>query len=185
MKRRKFYLIIIGAILAILLIGTVRYFYHSGQEYPEITRKKQKSPNRLDNVNKFLIEKDNERIQSFGERRGWEIKNTGSGLWYEIISEGGGKKIKEGDKVIINYEVRLLDGTLCYTSDSTGAKEFIVGKQEPMMGLQEGIKLLSEGSQARFIIPPHLGYGLIGDEKRIPARAIIVYTLEVKEVISG
>lgn len=183
MKKKKLYLIIFGIVLVILLVGTVRYFYHSGEEYPVVMENKQKSSNNLDDVNRFLVEKDRERIQSFVERREWEMKKTGSGLWYQIISDNKkGKKIEEGDKVKINYEIRLLDGTLCYTSDSTGAKEFVVGHQETMLGLQEGIKLLSEGEQARFIIPPHLGYGLIGDEERIPARAVLVYRLEVTEV---
>ena len=181
-KRRKLYLIISGAILVVLIIGAVNYFYHSGNDYPVVGRNKQPANNKLDDVNRFLVEKDNERIQSFVERRGWEMKKTGSGLWYQILSNQTGKKIKEGDKVSIDYEIRLLDGTLCYTSDSTGLKQFVVGRQETMVGLQEGIKLLTENDKARFIIPPHLGYGLIGDEKRIPARAVLVYTLKVENV---
>jgi len=184
MKKRKLYLIVFGTVLVSLMIWAVSYFYHSGKDYPVLVENKQTPDNQLDDVNKFLVEKDNERIQSFVERRGWQMKKTGSGLWYQMILDKTGKKINEGDKVKIDYEIRLLDGTLCYTSDSTGLKEFVVGRQETMMGLQEGIKLLTNGDKARFIIPPHLGYGLIGDEKRIPARAILVYTLEVKEVIS-
>jgi len=184
MKKRKLYLFVFGTILVIVMIWTVSYFYHSGKDYPVVLENKQTPGNKLDDVNKFLVQKDNERIQSFVERRGWQMKKTGSGLWYQIISDKTGTKINEGDKVKIDYEIRLLDGTLCYTSDSTGFKEFVVGRQETMVGLQEGIKLLTNGDKARFIIPPHLGYGLIGDENRIPARAILVYTLEVKEVIS-
>ena len=183
-KRRKLYLIILGTVLVTLTIVAVNYFYHSGKDYPVVVKKDQRSDNNLDDVNKFLVEKDNERIRSFVERRGWQMRKTGSGLWYQIISDKTGKKINEGDAVKIDYEIRLLDGTLCYTSDSTGLKKFVVGRQETMVGLQEGIKLLSDGDKARFIIPPHLGYGLIGDEKRIPARAILVYTLEVKDVKS-
>ncbi len=182
MKNRKLYLIIFGAILVISIIGAINYFYHGGKDYPMVLEKKQTSDNKLDDVNRFLVEKDDERIQSFVERRGWKMKKTGSGLWYQILSDKTGSKINDGDKVKIDYEIRLLDGTLCYTSDSTGLKEFVVGRQETMMGLQEGIKLLTEGDKARLIIPPHLGYGLIGDEKRIPARAILVYTLKVEDV---
>src|SRR6056297_1450806 len=149
-KRRKLYLIILGTVLVTLTIVAVNYFYHSGKDYPVVVKKDQRSDNNLDDVNKFLVEKDNERIRSFVERRGWQMRKTGSGLWYQIISDKTGKKINEGDKVKIDYEIRLLDGTLCYTSDSTGLKEFIVGRQETMVGLQEGIKLLSIGDKARF-----------------------------------
>ena len=182
--RRK---ILILIILAVILLGAgiiFLNFFHAGQEYPTkpITQHNNKYSKKLENVNRFLVEKDKERIKSFVDRRNWEMKTTESGLWYQIFTDKNGEKINNGDKVKINYEIRLLDGTLCYTSDSTGAKEFIVGRNESMMGLQEGIKLLSEGDRARLIIPPHLGYGLIGDEKRIPARAVLVYTLHVLEV---
>jgi FKBP-type peptidyl-prolyl cis-trans isomerase len=183
MHRRKLVLLVLGIII-IGAIFIIVFYFHSGQEYPDKTTKKKGAnySKRLQNVNRFLVEKDKERIKSFIERRGWQMQTTKSGLWYQIVSDEEGKRIQHGDKVKINYEVRLLDGTLCYTSDSTGAKEFIVGRKETMMGLQEGIKLLNEGDRARLIIPPHLGYGLIGDEKRIPARAVLVYTLDVLEV---
>jgi FKBP-type peptidyl-prolyl cis-trans isomerase len=44
--------------------------------------------------------------------------------------------------------------------------------------------MMRAGDKARFVIPPHLAYGLLGDENRIPARAIIVYQLELVEVKS-
>ena len=40
------------------------------------------------------------------------------------------------------------------------------------------------GDKARFIIPPHLAYGLLGDENRIPARSIIIYQVELVDVKS-
>lgn len=183
MHRRSLILIIIGVV--ILGAGIVFInFFHAGQEYP--TNPNAQSNNNyskeLQNINRLLVEKDKERIKSFVKRRGWQMKTTESGLWYQIFTDNQERKIQQGDKVKINYEIRLLDGTLLYTSDSTGTKEFIVGRNESMMGLQEGIKLLSEGDRARLIIPPHLGYGLIGDEKRIPARAVLIYTLKVLEV---
>jgi len=183
MRRRTLILIIIGVFVLGAGFVFINYF-HVGQRYPtkNKTPQDQNYSKKLQNVNRFLVEKDKERIESFIERRGWSMKTTRSGLWYQISTDKEGKKIQSGDKVRINYEIRLLDGTLCYTSDSTGAKEFIVGRDESMMGLQEGIKLLNEGDRARLIIPPHLGYGLIGDEKRIPARAVLVYTLEVLKV---
>jgi FKBP-type peptidyl-prolyl cis-trans isomerase len=46
-------------------------------------------------------------------------------------------------------------------------------------GLEEGILLLREGDKAKFILPPHLAHGLLGDDNKIPARSIIVYDLEL------
>ena len=130
-------------------------------------------------VNKYLIDKDKEIIENYIERRGWKMELTKSGLWYMIYDKGRGEKIDEGCQVTINYTVHLLDGTLCYHSDDTGPKHFIVGSGGIEIGLDEGIRLLRMGDKARFILPPHLAYGLIGDENMIPARSVIVYDLEV------
>jgi FKBP-type peptidyl-prolyl cis-trans isomerase len=130
-------------------------------------------------VNKYLTNKDREVIENYIKRRDWKMKMTRSGLWYEIYEEGEGDKISGGQRVTMYYTVHLLDGTLCYDSGESGPKEFIVGSGNVEIGLDEGIRLLKQGDKARFIIPPHLAYGLIGDENRIPARSVIVYDLEV------
>jgi FKBP-type peptidyl-prolyl cis-trans isomerase len=46
-------------------------------------------------------------------------------------------------------------------------------------GLNEGLRLLKPGGEAIFIIPSFLAYGLLGDRKMIPSRAIIVYSIKV------
>jgi FKBP-type peptidyl-prolyl cis-trans isomerase len=75
--------------------------------------------------------------------------------------------------------VSLLDGTECYNSDREGPKIFTIGRGGVESGLEEGILLMKEGSRAKFIMPPYLAHGLPGDGKRIPARAIIVYDVEL------
>ena len=49
-------------------------------------------------------------------------------------------------------------------------------------GLEEGILLMKTGGKAKFILPPHLAYGLPGDGKKIPARAILVYDVELLSI---
>lgn len=143
------------------------------------TRHSKKS---LEEVNRLLVEKDAEQIKSFVERRGWTMEVSESGLWYMIYEEGTGNKIEKGDAITFNYHVWLLNGTLCYSSDESGAKSFVVGKGGVETGLEEGVLLLNKGSKARFVLPPHLAYGLIGDENRIPARASIMYDIEILKI---
>jgi FKBP-type peptidyl-prolyl cis-trans isomerase len=183
MNRKKTGFAILGIMLAAIVLAWL-LFFNRGQTYiPEDKDFSRGDRNQnLEKVNQFLVEKDEERIRSFIKRRGWEMEQTGTGLWYQINRDQAGESIETGDFVKMNYAIRLLDGTLCYSSDSAGAKQFIAGQQESIVGLQEGIQKLSEGDKARFIIPPHLAYGLIGDEKKIPARAILVYSVHVLEV---
>jgi len=136
----------------------------------------------LEEVNRMLVDKDVELIKSYVERRGWEMEVTKSGLWFMIYEEGQGSPIKKGDYITFNYDIWLLDGNSVYSSDELGPKSFTVGKGGVESGLEEGVLKLKKGSKARFILPPHLAHGLIGDENKIPARAILVYDIEILNV---
>jgi FKBP-type peptidyl-prolyl cis-trans isomerase len=81
---------------------------------------------------------------------------------------------------MIDYSVSLLDGTECYSSKSTGPQEFRIGQDNVESGLHEAILLMKVGDKARFILPPHLAHGLIGDQNKIPAMSTIIYDVELK-----
>lgn len=133
-------------------------------------------------VNQYLVDKDEEIIRNYIKRRNWDMELTKTGLWYMIYRKGNGKPVQENSLVTIEYRISLLDGTLCYNSDESGPKQFAVGKGDVEPGLDEGILLLRGGDKARFILPPHLAYGLIGDENKIPARSVIIYDLTLLSV---
>ena len=133
-------------------------------------------------VNKYLVEKDVELMRSFAERKGWNMEISETGLFYEIYHRTDGSRVEEGDLVSIHYDIDLLDGYRCYSSEKEGPREFILGRSQEISGLEQGVAMMREGEKARFIIPPHLAYGLIGDEERIPARSIIVYFVELAEI---
>ncbi len=136
----------------------------------------------LVNVNRQLAAREADLIESYSRRRGWDVEKTGSGLRYQIYEKGSGERVKTGSRVEIAYTVSLLDGTVCYSSGSDGNKVFRPGQGEAEAGLEEGILLLRQGDKARLVIPSYLAHGLIGDQNRIPPRAIIVYELEVINV---
>lgn len=136
-------------------------------------------------INKFLVQKDIDLIKKYAERRGWEMEVTESGLFYEIYEETEGTQAELGMSILINYNLSLLDGTLCYSSEKDGAKEFQLGKSQEISGLELGLEMMRVGEKARFIIPPHLAYGLLGDEERIPARSIVVYEVELLKIGGG
>lgn len=133
-------------------------------------------------ANRHLVNREQEIIEEYVNEEGLEMKKTGTGMWYQISRSGEGDLIQSGDVVTFNYTVRLLDGTLCYDSENRGPKSFKVGKGDVESGLQQGILMLRKGAEAKFIMPPHLAHGLVGDDDQIPSRAIIIYDLEVLEV---
>jgi FKBP-type peptidyl-prolyl cis-trans isomerase FkpA len=135
--------------------------------------------NEMADLNKYLVQKDRERIQNYIERKNLSMKESPTGLWYQIIKEGTGDIFTNNDKIIMDYDCSLLDGTKCYSSKDLGQKAVILGRGDIEAGLNEGLHMLKPGAEAIFIIPPFLAYGLVGDSKRIPARATIVYNVVV------
>ena len=144
---------------------------------PPSTDEKNDKKETMMEVNKYLVKKDSEIIESYVERLGWDMNETASGLWYEIYHKGSGRKANSGMEATISYTIKLLDGTLCYEVTSENPKTFLIGQGGVESGLEEGILLLQEGDKARFIMPPHLAHGLIGDDDKIPSRATIIYDL--------
>ena len=133
----------------------------------------------LGDINRYLVEKDRERIQNYIERKKLRMTESASGLWYMIIKEGKGDNIIDNDRISVDYTCSLLDGTLCYSSEELGPMEITLGRGELEAGLNEGLRMLKPGGEAIFILPPFLAYGLIGDDKAIPPRATLVYEVEI------
>lgn len=171
-----------GLIMVLLLAFlAISCKMNPGQENaPSYTPEEEKEM--LLRINKFLVRKDIDLIKNYAGRRGWEMEVTESGLFYEIYEQTEGKSAELGMIISINYSLSLLDGTLCYSSEKDGPKEFQLGKSQEISGLEQGVEMMRVGEKARLIIPPHLAYGLLGDEERIPARSIIVYEIELLNV---
>ncbi len=134
-------------------------------------------------VNKILVDRDSLRIAHYCERKSLKMSLGKNGLWYRIEHIGKGDSAKYGMVASIKYKVSLLEtGKVCYSSDSSGLKSFRIGKDDVESGLDIGIRMMREGDKALFILPPNLAYGLLGNEKCIPARSIIVYDVELVKV---
>lgn len=133
----------------------------------------------MENLNRYLLQKDRERIQNFIERKNLDMSESPTGLWYQVLVEGKGSFLTDNSKILIKYECSLLDGTRCYSSELSGPKELILGRSTMEPGLNEGLRLLKPGGAAIFILPPFLAFGLPGDGKMIPPRAVIVYNINI------
>ncbi len=133
-----------------------------------------------------IIKDEAFEIDNYISIRNYKMTTTNTGLRYQVYYRGEGKKTAENENVVrLNYSISLLDGTNVYSSDSTGALQFKVGKSDVASGLQEGVKLLHEGDKAIFIIPAHLAYGLTGDGDQIKHYATLVIDAELLQITGG
>jgi FKBP-type peptidyl-prolyl cis-trans isomerase len=108
---------------------------------------------------------------------------TESGLRYQIIQKGNGKKAEKGNTVSVHYKGQLADGTVFDSSYKRNSPlEFQVGVGQVIAGWDEGICMLSVGDKARLVIPSDLGYGSAGAGGAIPPNAILVFDVELMDV---
>ncbi len=172
------YLVVTSILL--LAFMSCKNNYHEKKQAEQLTRKEYNK--KLIQANKGLIARDSSRIVGVIRANGWDMKVTGTGLWYEIIEKGRGLKAKPNQIAKLDYKVRLLNGELAYTSDSTGPMKFRISKGGVERGLEEGVLLLHQGDSARFIMPPYMAHHLLGDQKRIPPRSTIIYEVRLKSL---
>lgn len=131
-------------------------------------------------VNKPAVVMENDEINAYVKAHNYSMQITGTGLRYLFIKENPKEeRVERGNIVKVNYKVSLLDGTVCYSSDKKGPKEFSVGADNVESGIHEGVQLMHLHDKAIFILPAHLAFGLIGDRDKIPPKAAVVYEVEV------
>lgn len=117
------------------------------------------------------------------ERIAAGFDKTESGLRYKIIQKGNGKKAEAGRTVAVHYSGSLEDGKVFDNSYSRKKPiEFQLGRGNVIEGWDEGIALLQVGDKARFVIPPHLGYGAYGAGGVIPPNATLIFDVELMDV---
>jgi FKBP-type peptidyl-prolyl cis-trans isomerase FklB len=103
-----------------------------------------------------------------------------SGLQYQVLREGNGKKPSAKDSVKCHYEGFLIDGTVFDSSVQRG-EPAVFGLQQVIAGWTEGLQLMQEGAKYRFFIPYRLAYGEGGAGQLIPPFATLIFDVELIE----
>ena len=132
-------------------------------------------------LNQRVLEANLKLVDSLITANGWKMKTIGAGIWLEVLKQGKGEALVANQTVTIAYKTYLIDGTLCYSSDSLGLKSFRVGKGEIERGLDAALLKLKVGDEAQIICLPHVAFGVAGDQKNIPPMAVVRYEVEVKD----
>lgn len=110
------------------------------------------------------------------------IITLASGLQYEVITEGTGKRARVTDKVRCHYEGTLIDGTLFDSSVKRG-EPAVFGVNQVIAGWVEALQLMPEGSKWKLYIPSHLAYGGQGAGEMIPPHSALIFEVELIKVL--
>ena len=109
------------------------------------------------------------------------VKTLPSGLQYEVLREGNGRKPTATDQVECHYEGTLINGQVFDSSYRRG-ETATFGLNQVIKGWTEGLQLMQEGAKYRFFIPYTLGYGERGAGQSIPPFAALIFDVELIEV---
>ena len=105
-----------------------------------------------------------------------------SGLQYQVLKEGNGKKPTAKDTVMCHYEGFLIDGTV-FDSRVQRGEPATFPLQQVIAGWTEGLQVMQEGAKYRFFIPYRLGYGEGGAGNSIPPFAALIFDVELIQVV--
>lgn len=110
------------------------------------------------------------------------VKTTDSGLQYEVLRAGKGKKPATTDSIKVHYLGKLIDGTTFDSSYDRGTPATF-GVSGVIPGFSEGLQLMQEGAKYRLTIPADIAYGEQGPAS-IGPNQVLIFEVELIEVVT-
>lgn len=139
----------------------------------------------LINENRKFVASEIYQIENYIQRSGYSMDSSGTGLRYQIFRADSIRALPTDlDVVEVLYDIQILSGELVYSKDSLGVRSFVIGKAGIISGIEEGVKKMSVGDRAIFIVPSHLAFGFTGDGNKIPSNATLIVNLELINIIT-
>lgn len=134
--------------------------------------------------NKKLVASDEDQIKVIMKNNPTvEYFASSKGYWYsyETMNELDTLTPKKGDIAFFDYEIKDLDGNIIYSQLELRPQTYYVDKQEIMIGLRDGIKLMHKNETINFLFPSHMGFGYHGDNNKIGINQPLLCTVTLND----
>jgi peptidylprolyl isomerase len=114
-----------------------------------------------------------------------EVSVTTSELKIETLKQGTGDKVtKSGDMISVHYTGTLENGTKFDSSLDRGTPfKFDLGAGQVIKGWDQGLIGMKVGEKRKLTIPPSLGYGDRAMGDKIPANSVLIFEVELLEIL--
>lgn len=115
------------------------------------------------------------------QARKWTTTN--SGLQIQVVTPGVGPSAQPGDLVRIHETTTLQDGTVLYTTRTKGSPlKFLLGGNQVIAGVDEGVRGMKVGERRKLIVPPALSKRS-SYPANTPPGATLYYDIELMEIL--
>lgn len=113
-----------------------------------------------------------------------EYVASAKGYWYKYETKIDAllPTPKRGDITYFDYEIKDLSNTIIYSKSELKPQEYYVDKENILMGLRDGIKLMKKGETVTFLFPSHMAYGYRGDNDKIGTNKPIICTVTLNNI---
>lgn len=128
-----------------------------------------------ENVIKKII-KSNPKVKYYATRKGYWF-------YYDERNVNETQTPRKGDIAYYNLEIKDINGKIIYSEADLGPQTYAVDKQEIMMGLRDGIKLMHKNETVTFLFPSHIAYGYHGDNNKIGTNQSLICTVTLRNFI--
>lgn len=142
-------------------------------------------------IDEFFVKLQKEKLE-LNKKAGEEFLNINrhkagvvelpSGLQYEVLKKGEGKRPSATDKVKCHYHGTLINGTVFDSSIQRG-EPAVFGVSQVIPGWVEALQLMEVGSKWRLFIPSDLAYGEHGAGNLIEPNSTLIFDVELLDIV--
>ena len=116
-----------------------------------------------------------------GESTDAPLQGEAGGLQWIVMREGTGEPPKGPDsRVKVNYSGYLVDGRM-FDSNAKSGKPVEFPLNRVIKGWTQGVGMMKVGEKRKLVIPYAMAYGEAGRPPTIPARATLIFDVELLE----
>lgn len=118
------------------------------------------------------------------QQKQYKFFESQKGFWFAVTvpNENEHYYPQKNDVIIYNYEIQDLFGTVIYSKERLKTQNYLVDKQNIMMGMRYGLKKLKKGETGLFYFPSHMAFGYHGDNRDIPPNMPLKVIVEIIDI---
>lgn len=106
------------------------------------------------------------------------------GFWYAYLNQKNDNKYTPviGNEVEFQYEISDLSNQVLYTMNDLGLSHYVIDKEDFESGIQNGLKLMKEGEEVKFLFPSFAAFGYAGDQEKIGVNQPLIYKVKLIKI---